>query len=107
MESCREKIVGRKQVANLIKTVRLFELRCLTAYECALISLQPVNPIHIMFCLKETAQPLSGSSLAGSFPVKAASGMARPVGSSASSLLCRTAGFSPCLDICTFRATPR
>lgn len=52
MESCREKIVGRKQVANLIKTARLFELRCLTAYECALISLQPVNPIHIMFCLK-------------------------------------------------------
>lgn len=72
MESCRERTVGREQVANLIKTVRLFELRCLTAYEYALISLQPCNPIHIMFCVKETAQTCSGGSPAGSFPVKAA-----------------------------------
>lgn len=53
MESCREKTVGSRQVANPFKIGQLFELRCLTAYEYALISLQPYNPIHIMLCLKK------------------------------------------------------
>lgn len=52
MESSREKIIGKGQISNLIKIVQLFELRCLTAYEDALISLPPCNPIQIMFCLK-------------------------------------------------------
>lgn len=47
MESCREKIIGKGQVANLIKIVQLFELRCSTACEDA-----PCNPIQIMFSLK-------------------------------------------------------
>lgn len=37
MKSCRKKVVGRREVANLSKIVQLFELRCLTAYGYALI----------------------------------------------------------------------
>lgn len=33
VESCKEKIIGWGSVANLIKRVQLFELRCLTAHE--------------------------------------------------------------------------
>lgn len=104
MESCR-KIVGRGQVANLIKRVQLFELRCLTAYEYALISLQPCNPIHIMFFLKQRL--LRPTLMAAErFPVKAV----RCPGqwdSRASPLLGRVAGFSPCVDIlCMFIAMP-
>lgn len=98
MESCR-KIVGRGQVANLIKRVQLFELRCLTAYEYALISLQPCNPIHIMLCLKQRLlRPTLMAAQAERFPVKAV----RCPGqwdSRASPLLGRVAGFSPCVDI--------
>jgi hypothetical protein len=51
MESCREKIIERGQIANLIKIAQLLELGCLTACKDALISLQPSNVIQIMFCL--------------------------------------------------------
>lgn len=51
MESFREKIVETGQIANLIKIARLLKLGCLTACKDALISLQPLNVIQIMFCL--------------------------------------------------------
>ena len=73
VKSCRKKVVGRREVANLIKIVQLFELRCLTAYGYALISLQLCNPIHIMFCLKKRRFRLTlMAAPAGRFPVKAA-----------------------------------